>query len=64
MNYKYYKVKEVAEFLSIAKSKVYELIYTGDIGFLKIGGTYRISDHHLENYIKKNSYRAKPKKPF
>jgi len=60
----YYTVKQVAAFFSIARSKVYELIYTGEIGFLKIGGTYRISDHHLDNYIKKNSCRAKPRRPF
>jgi len=61
---KYHTVKEVAEIFSIARSKVYELIYSGEIGFLKIGGTYRISENHLENYIKKNSHRAKPRRPF
>ena len=47
-----YSVIEVAEFLGLGRSKVYELIYSGELKSVKIGGSRRIRYSDLGEYVR------------
>jgi excisionase family DNA binding protein len=41
-------VKETAQILKIGTTQAYKAIARGEIKALRIGGSYRISDHEIE----------------
>jgi excisionase family DNA binding protein len=45
-------VVEVGEFLGIGRSKVYELLYKGELKSVKIGGSRRIRYSDLGKYVR------------
>jgi excisionase family DNA binding protein len=45
-------VVEVAKLLGISRSKVYELLYAGEIKSVKIGGSRRIRYTDLGDYVR------------
>ncbi len=47
-----FTVVEVAEFLGIGRSKVYELLYSGELKSVKIGGSRRIRYSDLGEYVR------------
>ncbi len=47
-----FTVVEVAEYLGIGRSKVYELLYKGDLKSVKIGGSRRIRHSDLGEYVR------------
>lgn len=49
------QVKDVAAILSIGQNTAYELVRSGQIPSVRIGGIYRISKDALVDYIKKSS---------
>lgn len=61
---KYYKPKQIADLFLISTTKVYDLINSGKIGSIKIDGALRISEYHLNDFIKRNSNKAKTRKAF
>jgi excisionase family DNA binding protein len=46
-----YRVGEAAEILAMGTSRLYELIMTGEIKSVKIGGSRRITRAALEEYV-------------
>ena len=46
-----YTVKETAEILQLNENKVYELIRTGELPFVKVGKQYRIGKARLWAFI-------------
>ncbi|MGO9298010.1 MAG: helix-turn-helix domain-containing protein [Streptosporangiaceae bacterium] len=46
-----YRVEEVAELLAVSRCKVYQLISTGDIASLKLGGSRRITADALADFV-------------
>ena len=49
---KLYTAQEVADRLKIKKTTVYELIKRGELASSKIGKQLRISEEHLEQYLR------------
>jgi excisionase family DNA binding protein len=47
-----FSVVEVAQFLGIGRSKVYELLYKGELKSVKIGGSRRIRYSDLGEYVR------------
>jgi len=45
-------VMEVARFLAIGRSKVYELMYKGELRSVKIGGSRRVRYSDLGEYVR------------
>ena len=44
-------VSEVAEYLGVGKTRVYELLNDGSLKGFRMGATWKISRMALENYI-------------
>ena len=47
-----FTVVEVAQFLGIGRSKVYELLYAGELKSVKIGGSRRVRYTDLGDYVR------------
>jgi excisionase family DNA binding protein len=47
-----FSVVEVSQFLGIGRSKVYELLYKGELKSVKIGGSRRIRYTDLGEYVR------------
>jgi excisionase family DNA binding protein len=45
-----YRVTEVAAFLNVSRSKVYELLASGGLGSVKIDRTRLVGGSHLRDY--------------
>lgn len=48
------KASEVARRLAISRSLAYQLMLRGDIPTIRFGGTVRVRDCDLEEYIQRN----------
>lgn len=48
-------VTEVAEYLSVGKNRIYELLNTGTLKGFRMGSTWKISRMALETYIMDSS---------
>ena len=48
-------VKQVAHYLNVSRSHVYDLMHEAKLPYVKIGGAYRISRETLEAWIIKNT---------
>ena len=55
---KYFGVREVAEYLSIPRSKACDLIRRGDIQGHRFGKAVRVSKHELLRYERESGYRG------
>jgi excisionase family DNA binding protein len=51
-NLQLFTVVEVSQFLGIGRSKVYELMYKGELKSVKIGGSRRIRYSDLGEYVR------------
>jgi excisionase family DNA binding protein len=47
-----FTVVEVAKILGIGRSKVYELLYRGELKSVKIGGSRRVRYNDLGEYVR------------
>ena len=48
------KVPEAARFLGLSRSKVYELMYKGELRYAKIGASRRIPVEAVEDLVARN----------
>lgn len=46
-----YKVAEVAQVLSLSRTKVYELVRTGELPSVRIGGSRRVRGEDLAQFV-------------
>jgi excisionase family DNA binding protein len=51
MKLKLMSIRELSEQTGISRSKLYELIEGGDMPHYRIGGSIRISDAQIEEYL-------------
>jgi excisionase family DNA binding protein len=51
METKCYTAEEVAELLRVGRTKVFELIKTGQLGSVKIGGNRRVLPKQLDEFL-------------
>ena len=52
-----YKVPHVAELLETSRSKTYELVASGEIPSIRLGGSIRVPAQALRDWIAKKSTR-------
>ena len=48
---KYYSTKEIADRFGVSSNTIRSLCENGEIGYIKIGTQYRISEKELNKYI-------------
>lgn len=46
-----YKVADVAQVLSLSRTKVYELVRSGELPSVRIGGSRRVRGEDLTEYV-------------
>jgi excisionase family DNA binding protein len=54
----YLKVPEVAEFLQIGRTRAYELVSSGEIPYVRIGRSVRVSRRELERWLEERRHSA------
>lgn len=52
VDFQLFTVVEVSQFLHIGRSKVYELLYSGELKSVKIGGSRRIRYSDLGEFVR------------
>jgi len=52
---KIYTIPEVAEYLKMSRSKLYELVKREQITFIKIGRNARIRESDLDNWLEEQT---------
>lgn len=48
---KLYRVEEVAEVLNVGRTKVFDLIRSGELASVKVGGSRRVTEQAIDDYI-------------
>jgi excisionase family DNA binding protein len=48
---KLYRVEEVAEVLNVGRTKVFDLMRSGQLASVKVGGSRRITEQAIDDYI-------------
>jgi len=56
------KIKDIAKYLNLSESKVYELAQKGEIPAIRIGGAWRFKSDDISKWLDKNK-QGKPEKP-
>ena len=51
MRKKLYRAEEVAEVLNVGRTKVFDLIRSGQLASVKVGGSRRITEQAMDDYI-------------
>jgi excisionase family DNA binding protein len=46
-----YRIEEAAQLLSVSKSRVYELIRSGQLRTVKVGKSHRVPARSLDEYV-------------
>lgn len=46
-----YRVEEVAEMLNVGRTKVFDLIRSGQLASVKVGGSRRVTERAIGDYI-------------
>jgi len=54
MTKRLYRVREAAEYLGLNKKKVYELVRSGELPFLKSGIVWLLDRHDLDSFVERN----------
>jgi len=55
-------IKEIAEYLRLSESTVYQMAQKGEIPGIKIGGTWRFKMEEIENWLEKKRKRGSDEK--
>ncbi len=50
---KLYRVEEVAEVLNVGRTKVFDLIRSGHLASVKVGGSRRVTEQAIDDYIER-----------
>ena len=55
---KLYRVEEVAEVLNVGRTKVFDLIRSGQLASVKVGGSRRVTEQAIDHYIERLSHES------
>lgn len=55
---KYYSTKEIADRFGVSSNTIRTLCENGEIGYIKIGTQYRISEKELNKYIQNQNQKG------
>ena len=51
-------VAEVAEKMRVSKMTVYRLVHNGELPAARVGRSFRVREHDVNEYLRKSFYRA------
>jgi len=55
---KFLTIAEVASVMRVSKMTVYRLVHNGDLPAVRVGRSFRVSEHDVNEYIKNSFYQA------
>ncbi|MGH3359515.1 MAG: helix-turn-helix domain-containing protein [Nocardioidaceae bacterium] len=51
-------VAEVAARMRVSKMTVYRLVHSGELEAVRVGRSFRVPDHAVEEYLRRSYYQA------
>jgi excisionase family DNA binding protein len=51
-------VAEVATMMRVSKMTVYRLVHGGELPAVRVGRSFRVSEHDVQEYLRKSFYSA------
>ena len=55
---KFLTVAEVATQMRVSKMTVYRLVHGGDLEAVRVGRSFRVPEHAVEEYLRKSYFQA------
>ncbi|MDO9379323.1 MAG: helix-turn-helix domain-containing protein [Nocardioidaceae bacterium] len=55
---KFLTVAEVATQMRVSKMTVYRLVHGGDLEAVRVGRSFRVPEHAVDEYLKKSYFQA------
>ena len=55
---KFLTVAEVAAMMRVSKMTVYRLVHGGELPAVRVGRSFRVTEHDVDEYLRKSFYNA------
>jgi excisionase family DNA binding protein len=55
---KFLTVAEVAAMMRVSKMTVYRLVHGGELPAVRVGRSFRVKEHDVDEYLRKSFYNA------
>jgi excisionase family DNA binding protein len=55
---KFLTVAEVAAVMRVSKMTVYRLVHNGDLPAVRVGRSFRVSEHDVDEYLKRSFFQT------
>ncbi len=55
---KFLTVAEVAALMRVSKMTVYRLVHNGDLPAVRVGRSFRVSEHDVDEYLRSSFFNA------
>ena len=55
---KFLTVAEVAAMMRVSKMTVYRLVHSGELPAVRVGRSFRVTEHDVDDYLRKSFYSA------
>jgi excisionase family DNA binding protein len=56
---KFYSLEDIAQMLAVTYQSVYKLVRSGELGALRVGKVYRVSERDLASYLERQREQVK-----
>lgn len=55
---KFLTIAEVAAMMRVSKMTVYRLVHNGDLPAVRVGRSFRVTEHDVDEYLRKSFFNA------
>jgi excisionase family DNA binding protein len=55
---KFLTIAEVAQMMRVSKMTVYRLVHNGELPALRVGRSFRVTEHDVDEYLRKSFFDA------
>ncbi|WP_323793142.1 helix-turn-helix domain-containing protein [Nocardioides sp.] len=55
---KFLTIAEVAAIMRVSKMTVYRLVHGGDLPAVRVGRSFRVQEHDVDEYLRKSFFNA------
>jgi excisionase family DNA binding protein len=55
---KFLTVAEVAAVMRVSKMTVYRLVHSGELPAVRVGRSFRVSEHDVDEYLKRSFFQT------
>jgi excisionase family DNA binding protein len=55
---KFHTIAEVASLMRVSKMTVYRLVHGGELPAVRVGRSFRVAEHDVDEYLRKSFYDA------